>query len=126
MGANRASWLTVPQQNRLNAACLDITRVFGGNCPYLVGSVLERVDYHDVDVRLMLPDKTFERMFSNRWWLLKANAAISEQLERATGLPIDFQFQDTTKANEEFRGYRHALGMLLDKPADENGATKRG
>ena len=121
MGANRVNWLTVPQQNRLNAACLDIARVFGGNCPYLVGSVLDRADFHDVDVRMMLPDKTFKRLFSNRWWLLKANAAISEQLERATGLPIDFQFQDTTKANEEFHGYRHALGMWHDQPDNEDG-----
>lgn len=113
MGANRANWLTVPQQHRLNAACLDLARVFGGNCPYLVGSVLDRADFHDVDVRLMLPDKKFKKMFSNKAWLLKANAAISAELAQATGLPIDFQFQDTTEANLEYKGRRHALGMYI-------------
>jgi len=113
---SRASWLTVSQAHRLDGACLNLARVFGGNCPYLVGSVLDRADFHDVDVRMMLPDKTFARMFRNPEWLKLANAAISAQLELATGLPIDFQFQDTTKANEEFNGRRHALGMWHVQP----------
>jgi len=113
VGANRVSWLTVPETYRLNSACLDLVQVFDGNHPYLVGSVLERADYHDVDVRMMLPDKKFKKMFSNPRWLLKANAAISAELAQATGLPIDFQFQDTTEANEKNSGYRHALGMRL-------------
>jgi hypothetical protein len=107
----RVSWLTVAQTYRLNAACIQITRTFDGNCPYLVGSVLHRPDFHDVDVRLMLPDEEFARLFPTEQWLLLANTALSETLERATSLPIDFQFQDTTQANAEYVGIRHALGM---------------
>ena len=112
MSDNRMCWLTVPEMHRLNGACLDLVRVFD-SCPFLVGSVLHRADFHDVDVRLMLPDKKFHRMFRDNAWLKMANAAVSAQLEVATGLPIDFQFQDTTQANAEFSGPRHALGMWL-------------
>jgi hypothetical protein len=112
MSKNRVNWLTVPQVNALNAACLDLYRVFDRH-PYLVGSVLHRADFHDVDVRLMLDDDEYARLFENELWLKLANATISERLARATGLPIDFQFQDTTATNAEFDGYRHALGMFI-------------
>lgn len=110
----RTSYLTVPQQHRLNDACLGLVRAFKGNHPYHVGSSAMggHEKFHDVDVRMMLDDKEFKRMFRRRSWLLLANSAISHQLELATGLPIDFQFQDTTQANEEFGGkFRNPLGM---------------
>lgn len=110
----RWSSLTVAEHFRLNDACLGLARTFGGNHPYHVGSSAGRdsiPDYHDVDVRMMLDDKEFNRMFKNRSWLAMANALVSERLSVATGLPIDFQFQDTTKANEEFNGFRNPLGM---------------
>ena len=110
MTKNRVNWLTVPDNYALNAACLRMAEAFD-NHPYLVGSVLQRVDYHDVDVRMMLDDEQFKRMFPTMPILLLSNAMYSHKLAHDTGLPIDFQFQDTTKANEEFDGYRHSLGM---------------
>jgi hypothetical protein len=111
MAKNRASMLTVAQMFRLNAACKVITETFDGRPPYLVGSALTDRDYRDVDVRMMLDDDMFAAMFGNPRWLALANAAMSEWLVQSTGLPIDFQFQDTTKANAENSGGRNPLGM---------------
>lgn len=84
-----------------------------------VGSSLEgRRDYHDVDVRLMLTDEEYEEMglgdpdhpHSNFRWraLVLAFSALGRQM---TGLPIDFQIQQMTKANNESVGHpRSALG----------------
>lgn len=91
---------------------------FGG-C-YVVGSCLERADWRDVDVRLMLDDATFAREFPNagehwehdaRWLLL--TVAISEYLSKRTGLPIDFQFQPQTHANARHQGKRNAIGIRI-------------
>jgi hypothetical protein len=85
---------------------------------YVVGSSLERPDWRDVDVRLMLSDENFAKLFPDagrswefdpRWLLM--TAAISRHLSVVTGLPIDFQFQPTTHANEMHHGPRNALGL---------------
>jgi hypothetical protein len=99
---------------------------FGG-C-YLVGSVLERADWRDVDVRLILQDDVFAEHFPDagrHWefdckWLL-LTTAISEWLSKKTGLPVDFQFQPQTHANEKHKGPRSAIGLRIAKqePARE-------
>jgi hypothetical protein len=85
---------------------------------YVVGSALQRPDWRDVDVRLMLDDESFAEMFPNagehwehdaRWLLL--TVAISDHLSRLTGLPIDFQFQPMTHANARHKGPRNAIGI---------------
>ena len=89
---------------------------------YLVGSALERADWRDVDVRMMLDDATFARMFpkallghgaawefDTRWTLM--TLSISTWLREQTGLPIDFQFQPMSFANDKHKGRRHALGL---------------
>src|SRR3546814_7590602 len=65
------------------------------------------------DVRLILEDAEFEKLFPDatlhsaawefdpRWLLL--TVSISERLSRLTGLPIDFQFQPQTHANERHK-----------------------
>jgi len=92
--------------------------VFGGI--YIVGSVLQRPDWRDVDVRFIMGDEAFARLFPNagdywehdaRWLLL--TVAISERLARQTGLPIDFQFQPQSHANKHHRGPRSAVGMRI-------------
>lgn len=93
---------------------------------YVVGSALERADWRDVDVRLMLHDDGFAALFPDagqRWefdarWLIMTTA-ISVHLSRVTGLPIDFQFQPTTHANERHKGSRNALGLTFAKPRPE-------
>jgi hypothetical protein len=85
---------------------------------YIVGSCLERPDWRDVDVRLMMSDDEFAALFPDagaqwehdaRWLLL--TVAISERLSRLTGLPIDFQFQPNSHANERHNGRRNAIGL---------------
>lgn len=84
--------------------------VYGREQPcgcYIVGSCLQRADWRDVDVRLILHDDVFAEIFPNagqnwehdaRWLLL--TVAISERLSKLTGLPVDFQFQPMTHANK--------------------------
>lgn len=107
---SKASWLDVPEFFRLDVACRPLVDAFGAT-PYLVGSCLERSDYRDVDISLMLPDEQFSAMFPNKYANLFMNAAVSEWLSARTGLRIDFKFQDTTKANTEHHGQRNPLGV---------------
>ena len=80
----------------LDQACIVVGRAFDST-PYLVGSALDRADYRDVDVRVILDDDAYAAMFRGRvpgkvqplWSLLCSS--ISMQLGHITGLPIDFQ-----------------------------------
>lgn len=95
---------------------------------YIVGSALERPDWRDVDVRMMMDDATFLRHFPGvnlqagtwefdpRWCLLVS--AISQWMSRQTGLPIDFQFQPMTHANRHHKGRRHAAGLTFEPTAE--------
>lgn len=122
-----AHYLGVSQYFALNLACRtvwDSFREAGHVGMYLVGSVLKRRDWRDVDVRMMMEDPAFDRMFGpqpERFSgidlspLMLLNAAVSEWLQHRCGLPVDFQFQRMSKANEEFsskEGHtRNAIGI---------------
>lgn len=108
----------------LELACKHINAAFGGFGCYLVGSALERPDWRDIDVRFIMKDEEFDRLFPGtlkdgiwefdaRWLLL--TVSISEHLRRLTGLPVDFQFQPQTHANERHKGMRNALGLRFAK-----------
>jgi hypothetical protein len=96
----------------LNQACLVIRRAFGEG-PYLVGSSIDSKDYRDVDVRLMLDDDRYEAMFPgitkagnprcHALWSLTCSS-ISLWLRQASGLPVDFQIQARSVANEKYPG----------------------
>lgn len=110
-----------------------LLRVFGryvyaafGEMPYHVGSSLRQKDgWRDVDVRVMLEDAEWDRLGlgdprnpqTNAKWtaITLAWSAFGRQF---TGLPIDFQLQRRTEANEEFSrekgGARSALFVLAD------------
>jgi len=116
---NRATFLPVPQVFILNQVCLPISRAFGG--VYLVGSCLERRDYRDVDVRCIVSDSEYLRMFPgcfpacealhSTWSVLCA--AVSVYLQKLTGLPVDFQIQQQTDANTKYgNARRHPIGMF--------------
>jgi len=47
-----------------------------GETPYLVGSVLERPDYRDVDVRIMLDDEPFIAMFGGAGTVREPEGAV--------------------------------------------------
>lgn len=110
---SRVSWLDVPEFFRLDAACRPLVDAFGETSygVYLVGSCMQKPDYRDVDVSLMMPDEKFAAMFPNKYAVLFLNAAVSEWLSARTGLRIDFKFQDTTKTNAEHKGPRNPLGI---------------
>jgi hypothetical protein len=68
-----------------------------------------------------MPDAAFNRLFPDipiggfgaweqdpRWLLL--TVSISTWLHQQTGLPVDFQMQPATYANERYPGPRQALG----------------
>lgn len=112
----------------LELACQQIGEAFGGFGCYLVGSALERPDWRDIDVRLIMSDEEFDALFPQtrergtwefdaRWLLL--TISISEHLRKVTGLPVDFQFQPQTHANERHKGPRNAIGLRIAKETTE-------
>lgn len=91
-----------------------MVRVIFGNVfgPYLVGSVLQRPDYRDVDIRILVQDRRFDALFRGRLEAVRyANRAFSIWGRQETGLPIDFQIQRQSEANAEFSGRRNPMGV---------------
>ena len=100
-----------------------------GQPPYMVGSATHSKNWRDVDVRLILDDAEYEALglgkpedcSRNGKWvaLCLAFSALGKQM---TGLPIDFQIQQQSKANKDYpidlgKHPRHALGLVeLRKP----------
>lgn len=120
----RANFIPSPHFLQLNQACLFVARAFDSH-PYLVGSSLVKRDYRDVDVRLILEDEKYDQMFGaqieresrNAYWSLLCTS-ISMFLSTSSGLPVDFQIQRQTQANEKHKGPRDALGIFLDYPGE--------
>ena len=118
------SGLTTTQLARLDAACQVVYAGFG-TVPYLVGSAGDSLDWRDVDVRLIMRDDEFDRLFGDRrarWEIVCM--AISTYLSDATGLPVDFQIQRMTEANEKHRGPRNPLGLHGTRFAGGGDATR--
>lgn len=120
MPRQRLNWVGVPQFYRLNHACCVLSHAFGWGRTFQVGSSLNKRDYRDVDVRTILPDEEFDRMFPNggghldAFWSLICTA-MSFYLSDVSGLPIDYQVQRQTNANEEYpTEKRNALGLFRD------------
>lgn len=111
---HRLSYLTVSQMFRLDIACQQIKRAFGGY-PYLVGSVLHRPDYRDVDLRLLMCERRGSTdLLAEGRRLQFLNAAVSEWLASLTGLSIDFQFQGEAEWDEYDGEARHPRGLMSD------------
>lgn len=112
-----AAGIGMPATLHLDAFGREIEEAFG-RLPYLVGSAAVGKTWRDVDVRLILPDDEFDALFpghmrpsrcDGKWALICAGIAELGRLR--TGLPIDFQIQRQTEANELYDGVRHALGL---------------
>lgn len=92
-----------------------IIRDYFGHVPYHVGSSLKTKDWRDVDVRLILPDDEFTEQFGNdrsaetNPKLAAVTLAFAALGKQMTGLPIDFQIQPQTWANEQYPTMRSAL-----------------
>lgn len=97
---------------------------FDGAVPYHVGSSLDSKIWRDVDVRLLLDSKEWDRFIGEPYEAGNAlpNGSRRRSLEMAydalgrhiTALPIDFQIQQRDKANEQYGGQRRsAIGIRL-------------
>lgn len=109
----RGSYLLLADFERLEEWCRLVSEVFDGDVPYLVGSVNQRPDFRDVDLRLILADDAFDAQFGARPVKVRMlNRAISTWGQRETGLPIDFQVQRQTEANAAYGGdFRNPMGL---------------
>lgn len=118
---SKSNYIGAPACFALEQACQHIHDAFGGFGCYQVGSSLNRADWRDIDVRLIMTDAEFDALFpnaANYWeqdprWLLMT-VAISDWLKKQTGLPVDFQFQPQTHANERHKGPRNAIGIRIN------------
>lgn len=110
--AARANYLSPPDFRRVDWACRPIREAFGAY-PMLVGSVLTRPDFRDVDIRLILSDDEYDRLGLVTPERELIETALSKLIQDSSGVgPIDFQIQRMTEANDEFpTGGRNALGM---------------
>ena len=106
----RKSGLTTLELHLLEQACKPVWRAFGHT--YLVGTAQTGGEYRDVDVRTILPDDEFDQRFGMgddgavdglAFWALVCSA-IGRMLTADTGLPIDYQIQRMTEANEKYPG----------------------
>jgi hypothetical protein len=105
-GRRRASGLGPPETLLLRSWGSALLHAFGAT-PYLVGSVARAEEWRDVDVRLMLPQATIDGLSADRPGQLAAlNLSVSLWGQRATGLPVEFQFQEVESANAEHAGPR--------------------
>lgn len=128
---NKVCYVGAPAIFALELACQTVNDALRTEksigCCYLVGSSMERPDWRDVDVRYIMSDQEFSDMFPgvdlstdsaiwelNPRWLL-FNTSICEWMRRQTGLPIDFQIQPQTFANERHDKMRSAIGLRLSR-----------
>lgn len=131
----RANYLPAPHYYNLNQACVIVNKALGEFGCYLVGSSIKRRDFRDVDVRHIMADAAYDRMFGdqNGWtnplWSLMCTT-FSSWLSQQSGLPIDFQIQRMTQANENHptkTGHdRQPLGIFTDYPGERPGDIKVG
>lgn len=113
--------LSPRQMFLLDNACWPIYRAFaygektGMSGLYLVGSTMsgnKSAGARDTDVRLMLADSSYERLkyAVGMTGIRFLGIAIGHYLASTTGLPIDFQIQQSSAANEGHSGPRNPLG----------------
>ena len=115
-------YLDAPAITKLDLASVLVSEVFNGECPYLVGSCLERPDYRDVDVRVILDDERYDALFPrpacDPLRHLIENT-LTDHYVAATGLRVDFQIQRQTQANEKYPGVRHPLALYPHLPEED-------
>lgn len=119
-----AHHLTTTAYFKLDAACIPLWRAFGRHGGvYMVGSALRKPDWRDVDIRVILDDAEYDRLFveTDKWgenaqWKIIC-ISISHYLSSVTDLPIDFQIQRQTQANERYPTKedhrRNAIGLFI-------------
>jgi hypothetical protein len=108
------SALSPRQMFLLDEACKPLAETFDHGIYHVGTSAEGRTEYRDVDVRAILTDKHYERLRKavRPRGIAFLGLAIGEYLAARTGLPIDFQIQQQTAANEHHGGkMRNPLGL---------------
>lgn len=105
-----------PDSYLLKLFGMEVRQAFGQTAYQVGSSLTQKRGWRDVDVRLILDDDEYTAYFGdpltkdhNGLRLMSWNLAWSMLGRHMTRLPIDFQFQSLTLANEEFGGVRSAL-----------------
>lgn len=109
MAEKRKCGLSTLDLHLLELACQPVWKAFGAT--YLVGTAQTGGEHRDVDVRTILSDEDFDRIFGDGeafWSLVCSSVAL--RLREQTGLPIDYQIQRQTEANEKYQGQRNPIG----------------
>ena len=116
-------YISMPEFSKLELAVKHLNEAYDEAACYLVGSTLERSDWRDIDIRMILDDEKFKFEFPDankasfqldtKWQIV--NTALSMWLEEQVGLPVDFQIQPMSNANgKAHEGKpRHAIGLRL-------------
>lgn len=120
----KINYVGAPRIFALELACKQINEAFGGYGCYLVGSALTRADFRDIDIRFIMEDEAFSKLFPDtsiepplwehdaRWLLI--TCGISAWLSAvANGRPVDFQIQPQTHANKRHDKQRQPLGLRI-------------
>ena len=119
MSQRRASSLSPPEFYLLRQWGQTLYRAFDF-VPYLVGSVARDEAWRDVDMRMMLYD---DHPYLTLPGLQALNVAMSLWGQRATGLPVDFQFQGNTDGNTQPGPRIPMWAPLAAAPVGETPAT---
>ena len=114
--ADKVMYLRVEELWRLSNACRPIQDAFGGHMVWLVGSVLTRPDYRDVDLRVILNDSEYIRLFKStesnmagmqtgltEQFRMLLQTAISAMLRENTRLPLIFRFNGRQEIANDIR-----------------------
>jgi len=88
---------------------------------FLVGSALKRADYKDVDVRQIISDEDWLRLY-NTVDIGYYNHVMSLWGQEITGLPIDYQIQSLTHVDN--RGEKHPIDLFEGYINGENRKAK--
>lgn len=108
------SKLLFSEQQLLADWAVYVEQLFNGESVYQVGSsvVSNRSEkpHRDVDMRVMLPSKKFKQL-QKIVSIDRLGVAVSIWGQKVTGMPIDFQVQDTDYANEHHKGVRSAVAI---------------
>lgn len=108
----------MPAALLLNEFGLLCQAAFDTHNVYHVGSSIFEKTWRDVDVRCLLEDEVWDAMglgageietHDNARWVAFC-LAFSSLGKQMTGLPIDFQLQRISEANEKYPGNRSHLG----------------
>lgn len=95
----------------LDLACKPIEEALGGT--YNVGTSVRLGSYRDVDVRTILPDEMYDALVAavGADGIAFLGLAIGQYLHSLTEMPIDYQIQRQTEANELHKGSRNPVGI---------------